>query len=104
MRAAATPHIDRAFAPASPKRSHEPRLGSAAVVVVILLWKGMSMLSRSFAPLALSLLAACGLGGGPAFAGADQRVSGPHVHQNLAIYFIHGESASGAVPLTLDEA
>lgn len=34
----------------------------------------------------------------------DTRVSGPIVHQNLAIYLIHGKSASGAVPLTLDEA
>ena len=32
------------------------------------------------------------------------RVSGPVVHANLAIYFIHGASAPGKVPLTLDEA
>jgi hypothetical protein len=32
------------------------------------------------------------------------RVSGPVVHENLAIYFIHGTSASGPVPLTLQEA
>jgi hypothetical protein len=32
------------------------------------------------------------------------RVSGPHVHANLAIYFVHGASAGGAVPLTLQEA
>src|SRR5262249_57959614 len=35
---------------------------------------------------------------------AETRVTGPIVHENLAIYLIHGESASGAVPLTLDEA
>jgi hypothetical protein len=35
---------------------------------------------------------------------AETRVSGPIVHENLAIYLIHGESAQGAVPLTLDEA
>jgi hypothetical protein len=32
------------------------------------------------------------------------RVSGPVVHENLAIYFIHGTSATGPVPLTLQEA
>jgi hypothetical protein len=32
------------------------------------------------------------------------RVSGPFTHANLAVYFIHGRSAPGKVPLTLDEA
>lgn len=32
------------------------------------------------------------------------RISGPVVHENLAVYFIHGQSASGKVPLTLEEA
>jgi hypothetical protein len=62
------------------------------------------MLSRSFAPLALAAFAACGTGSGPAMAETHQRLSGPHAHQNLAVYFIHGGSAAGAVPLTLDEA
>jgi hypothetical protein len=31
-------------------------------------------------------------------------VSGPLVHENLAVYFIHGKSAPGKIPLTLDEA
>ncbi len=31
-------------------------------------------------------------------------ISGPVVHENLAIYFVHGPSASGPVPLTLQEA
>ena len=37
---------------------------------------------------------------------ADQgiRVSGPHTFENLAVYFVHGTSAVGAVPLTLEEA
>jgi ARG and Rhodanese-Phosphatase-superfamily-associated Protein domain len=35
---------------------------------------------------------------------APVRVSGPLVHDNLAIYFVHGASQSGAVPLTLAEA
>jgi len=32
------------------------------------------------------------------------RLSGPLVHGNLAIYFVHGKSRSGPVPLTLQEA
>jgi hypothetical protein len=32
------------------------------------------------------------------------RVSGPSVHGNLAVYFIHGTSHTGPVPLTLQEA
>jgi hypothetical protein len=34
----------------------------------------------------------------------EYRLSGPVIHQNLAIYLVHGKSAAGAVPLTLDEA
>jgi len=34
----------------------------------------------------------------------EYRVSAPIVHENLAIYLVHGKSASGAVPLTLAEA
>lgn len=32
------------------------------------------------------------------------RLSGPVVHGNLAIYFVHGKSRGGPVPLTLQEA
>ena len=32
------------------------------------------------------------------------RLSGPVLHGNLAIYFVHGKSRSGPVPLTLQEA
>jgi hypothetical protein len=51
------------------------------------------------------LLASAGL----AFAQAPQaptttRISGPVVHENLAVYFIRGISAPGKVPLTLEEA
>lgn len=35
---------------------------------------------------------------------AGYRLSGPAVHGNLAIYFVHGQSRSGPVPLTLQEA
>src|SRR5437763_11392222 len=34
----------------------------------------------------------------------EYRVTGPVVHDNLAIYLVHGKSAAGPVPLTLDEA
>jgi hypothetical protein len=34
----------------------------------------------------------------------EYRVTGPVVHENLAIYLVHGKSAAGPIPLTLDEA
>lgn len=34
----------------------------------------------------------------------DYRLSGPVMHRNLAIYFVHGKSRGGPVPLTLQEA
>ncbi|MEA2930687.1 MAG: hypothetical protein QOG38_3115 [Hyphomicrobiales bacterium] len=34
----------------------------------------------------------------------EYRVSGPFSHENLSIYLVHGKSAEGRVPLTLDEA
>ncbi|MEJ0076781.1 MAG: DUF6569 family protein [Alphaproteobacteria bacterium] len=39
----------------------------------------------------------------PAYAD-EYRVTGPIVHENLAIYLVHGKSAAGPVPLTLEEA
>lgn len=35
---------------------------------------------------------------------AGQKITGPFSYENLAVYFIHGESAKGPVPLTLEEA
>ena len=32
------------------------------------------------------------------------KISGPHTHENLSIYFLHGTSKKGPVPLTLGEA
>jgi hypothetical protein len=58
---------------------------------------------RALLALAASSLAVMGLGQNPARAD-EYRVSGPVVHENLAIYLVHGTSAAGAVPLTLDEA
>ena len=53
---------------------------------------------------AAAALATVGASGGAAFADPGMRISGPHVHANLAVYFVHGVSAGGAVPLTLQEA
>jgi hypothetical protein len=58
----------------------------------------------SVAPLAAAALAAAGASGGAARADQATRLSGPFTHENLAIYFVHGTSATGAVPLTLQEA
>jgi hypothetical protein len=52
----------------------------------------------------LVLLSLIGPGAAQAPDGQGQRISGPIVHENLAVYFIHGKSAPGAVPLTLEEA
>ncbi len=56
------------------------------------------------APLAAAAFAAIGASGGPALADQNMRVSGPIAHENLAVYFVHGPSAGGPVPLTLQEA
>lgn len=40
----------------------------------------------------------------PALADDEQQISGPYTHQNLSIYLVHGKSAPGPVPLTLQEA
>jgi hypothetical protein len=62
------------------------------------------MRSISVAPLAAAALAMAGASGGTAFAAEDMRISGPHAHNNLAVYFVHGANAGGPVPLTLQEA
>lgn len=60
---------------------------------------------RSLLTLALSSFAVLGMSA-PRAALAEEgyRLSGPYVHNNLAIYFVHGKSAAGPVPLTLQEA
>jgi hypothetical protein len=58
---------------------------------------------RSFLALAacaLPLLPLCG----PTWADDGYRISDPVTHANLTVYFVHGASSSGAVPLTLAEA
>ena len=61
---------------------------------------------RAFTLAAIAVSAAAfGLGAArPAIATGVTKLSGPYVHDNLAVYFIHGPSTSGAVPLTLAEA
>jgi hypothetical protein len=57
-------------------------------------------------PVALLAAAAIAAVGCITAALADQgmKISGPHVHENIAVYFAHGPSAPGPVPLTLQEA
>ena len=61
------------------------------------------MRQRAFVHLVASVLASLPLTAS-AFADAGLQVSGPIVHDNLAIYLVHGTAAGGAVPLTLQEA
>jgi ARG and Rhodanese-Phosphatase-superfamily-associated Protein domain len=61
------------------------------------------MRHRAFLHLVASVLASLPFTA-PAFADAGLQVSGPIVHDNLAIYLVHGTAAGGAVPLTLQEA
>ena len=60
----------------------------------------MRLLALAAALSAASLLAL------PRSAQAEEapRISGPFTHQNLSVYFVHGKSAPGPVPLTLQEA
>ena len=53
--------------------------------------------------LSVVVLTACFLTRQSSSAG-QERIFGPFVHENLAIYLVHGQSSSGPVPLTLDEA
>jgi hypothetical protein len=59
-------------------------------------WNLLAALSLCLAPFAG--------GGAHAETGSDYRLSDPAVHGNLAIYFVHGESRGGPIPLTLSEA
>jgi len=63
------------------------------------------MLRRSLlVAICLSPLMTLALGDFGAQASNGTRISGPIVNENLAIYFIHGPSTPGKVPLTLEEA
>jgi hypothetical protein len=61
------------------------------------------MRRRAFVHLAAFFLVS--LAFGPSVFAADgMRISGPVVHDNLAIYLLHGSAADKAVPVTLQEA
>jgi ARG/rhodanese/phosphatase superfamily protein len=61
---------------------------------------------RDFLATAAAVGSAAPLLGLSGFAAATEapRFSGPYTHANLALYFAHGPSAAGPVPLTLSEA
>jgi len=61
------------------------------------------MRHRAFLHLAASVLASLPFAVS-AGADADLQVSGPIIHDNLAIYLVHGSGGGGAVPVTLQEA
>jgi len=61
------------------------------------------MRRRRFVHLVASFLVSLAVAAS-AFAADAVRVSGPIVHDNLAIYLVHGQATGGAVPSTLQEA
>jgi hypothetical protein len=63
----------------------------------------VSLDRRSLLVFATSLLALAAGVSSSAFGFEDYRISSPVVRDNLAVYFVHG-NATGAAPLTLDEA
>jgi hypothetical protein len=58
----------------------------------------------TLAPIVAAALASVGVAARSASADQSTRITGPHVHENLAVYFVHGANAGGPVPLTLQEA
>lgn len=65
------------------------------------------MYRRQFLGFSAAFAAAALVGAGSAFSqdkDKDMRISGPFAHDNLAVYLVHGSSAAGPVPLTLQEA
>src|SRR5262249_30441907 len=79
---------------------HERRVAKRAVRQ----GKGWDMRICSVVPSAAAAFAALGAFGGCALAGEAARISGPYVHENLAVYFVHGSNAARPVPITLQEA
>jgi hypothetical protein len=62
------------------------------------------MRSRSFFSYAAFSIGFIALGAPGGEAAPGYRVSGPFTHDNLSLYFVHGEADKGPVPLTLEEA
>src|ERR1700722_2499143 len=61
------------------------------------------MRRRAFVRLVASFVASLPLGSS-VFAADGLSVTGPIVHDNLAVYLLHGPAAGGGIPLTLQEA
>ena len=62
-----------------------------------------TLAGNSFAVLLASVLLAAGIAGATPNS-EPVRLTGPLSHDNLAVYFVHGASKAGPVPLTLQEA
>lgn len=62
-----------------------------------------TLAGNSFAVLLTSALLAAGIAGATPNS-EPVRLTGPLSHDNLAVYFVHGASKAGPVPLTLQEA
>jgi len=62
------------------------------------------MRRRRFMELLACCVALLPVGSSLAAAADGVRVSGPIVHDNLAIYYLHGSATGGDVPLSLEEA
>jgi hypothetical protein len=62
------------------------------------------MRTRSFFSYAVFSIGFIALGAPGGQASPGYRVSGPFSHENLSLYFVHGEADKGPVPLTLEEA
>lgn len=58
----------------------------------------------SLAPVVIGMVAMSAAAVRPAHAESAQRISGPYLHENLALYLVHGPSVAGEAPLTLAEA
>jgi hypothetical protein len=93
----------RDSATAAPNASHQPMKASQWATLMIpgrefMRWSLIAAVS--IAPVVLFSIA--GLGAAQTSDGV--RISGPVTHENLTVHFIHGKSAAGKVPLTLEEA
>lgn len=64
-------------------------------------WQSIALITAVAVPFAVAFAPTVAT---PVRASEPQRISGPFVHENLAVYFIHGTSVPGPVPLTLSEA
>jgi hypothetical protein len=64
----------------------------------------MMLTQLCFSLIAASAVLPFAIAGAAMASTAANRISSPTVHENIAVYFVHGQSASGPVPSTLQEA